>query len=550
MDKKIKNEISRLRREEGKKSRLAFAQLYVPHCLKFMPSAAHIEIYNILQNMSDDRGKKFAIAAPRNFGKSTLITHINALDGFCYGKEDYQMIISNTASQAQQIIDNIRKELMENELIRSDFPELFGPSGKLVRLREGDIVAHNGMKIVGLGMGQQVRGRRYGVSRPTLVIADDLENAESTFNAEARQKTKSWYENSVLNVGSEQTNYIYIGNLYHPYSLLGEYINPETSPSWMSKVYSAIISWPTSKLWEEWKDMRNYKAKFENVSGPEAAKKFYLAHKAEMDVGAALLWPERYSLYALMSMWADNELSFMSEYQNMPLDPRMLPFHMDEYSYWTDVFHTTEELLRHLGDNAEFFMAIDPSMAESLTKGDFSAIIVLARDKRDKTLYVIVADIGRYQPHETIKYIVGFQKRYKCLKIGVESNGFQGLLVKDLQKALKASSLYPELVPLKNVSVKTARILSIEPSLKSGALQLSRDHKVLLEQLRYFPKAKYDDGPDALEMAVRLCEQSQNNFMCWVAGSSRMTPEEIKKLTEVIPIEGPGPYGYMKGRRG
>jgi hypothetical protein len=37
---------------------------------------------------------------------------------------------------------------------------------------------------------------------------------------------------------------------------------------------------------------------------------------------------------------------------------------------------------------------------------------------------------------------------------------------------------------------------------RSGTLQFSRRHAVLLEQMRLFPKAAHDDGPDALEMAV------------------------------------------------
>ena len=51
------------------------------------------------------------------------------------------------------------------------------------------------------------------------------------------------------------------------------------------------------------------------------------------------------------------------------------------------------------------------------------------------------------------------------------------------------------------------RVQSLHPWLKNGAVQMCRKHTLLLEQLRFFPKGKHDDGPDALEMAVRAAEQ-------------------------------------------
>jgi hypothetical protein len=43
---------------------------------------------------------------------------------------------------------------------------------------------------------------------------------------------------------------------------------------------------------------------------------------------------------------------------------------------------------------------------------------------------------------------------------------------------------------------------------------------LLLEQMRAFPIHKHDDGPDALEMAIRLCEEL-------LAGSGFEEREEV-----------------------
>ena len=131
--------LSRLRRQEGSKSLLAFAKLYMKHHLECELSPAHLEIYRMLDAATMERGKKIAIAAPRDFGKSTTITLIDVVYSICYSKEKFIVIISNTASQANQILDNIKKELTENELLKLDFPEVFESDGKFKLLRRGPV---------------------------------------------------------------------------------------------------------------------------------------------------------------------------------------------------------------------------------------------------------------------------------------------------------------------------------------------------------------------------------------------------------------------------
>ena len=54
------DEVLRIEKELGRKSILAFAQFFLSHHLKYGTSRAHREIYEILYNMSHDRGKKFS----------------------------------------------------------------------------------------------------------------------------------------------------------------------------------------------------------------------------------------------------------------------------------------------------------------------------------------------------------------------------------------------------------------------------------------------------------------------------------------------------------
>ena len=547
----IVSDLSRLRRQAGSKSLLAFAKIYMKHHLEYELSAAHLEIYRMLEAATAERGRKIAIAAPRYFGKSTMITLIYVVYCICYSKEQFIVIISNTSSQVIQILDNIKKELMENELLKLDFPEIFESGGKLklLRWRQADIITRNKVLVLALSSGQQIRGRRFGTARPTLVLADDLEDSENTFGVESRDKMKDWYEKSVLKVGSENTNYIFIGNLYHPYSLLSEYVCPDEYPAWIKKVYPAIVTWPKRMdLWDDkWANIYNHKIEFNGASGPVAARQYYQKNKIEMDEGAVLLWDKRYSLDKLMETRQENEFSFLSEFQNTPVNLRDCLFDMDNIVYWDGSGRSVDDLLKSLGDNVRFYGACDPSLGLSTVKGDFSAIVVLAKDEISKTLYIIVADIERRPIEKIVSDILAYHLRYKFVKFGIESNQFQRVLVDLVRKEGEETEIYIPLEAVINKDDKIARIQSLRPRIKSGNLQFSKKHRQLLEEGRYFPKGRHDDGLDALELAVRI--SNDNGFSFGFAGG----PFPIKPDGPTDPIyptpDGRVPYGWYGGRR-
>jgi len=103
--------VSRLRRAQAKESLSAFMQFYLLERLKKSPSDAHKEIYRLLEDLTRNRPGKLAIAAPRGFGKSTLVTLAYVLYGICYAEEKFIVILSATSSQAKQFLDDVKQEL-------------------------------------------------------------------------------------------------------------------------------------------------------------------------------------------------------------------------------------------------------------------------------------------------------------------------------------------------------------------------------------------------------------------------------------------------------
>jgi predicted phage terminase large subunit-like protein len=96
---------------------------------------------------------------------------------------------------------------------------------------------------------------------------------------------------------------------------------------------------------------------------------------------------------------------------------------------------------------------------------------------------------------------------YRFSVFGVEANHFQEMMVNDLRRRAKDADVKLPVKQINNRSNKQSRIANLEPEVTQGRIQFCRRHQLFLDQLRQFPFAAHDDGPDALEMAVEASRQ-------------------------------------------
>jgi len=502
MFKRVIKDIDKLRRQSAESSIRAFAMTYLPHHLKLEPSKAHLEVYEALQEISNSRDAKYVLAAPRDFGKSTMITLVYVLYCICYEKEHFIVLASHTSKLSTRILDNIKAELLHNPLLREDFPELFEFKGKPrpPRWTKNEIETRTGIKVVAIGVTESSRGIRYKEYRPSLIICDDLEKGDAFSSAEAIEKVKDWFGKTMGMMGTAGTNYIVLGTHFHPFCLIGDLLDSEKSPSWSKKVIAALVSEPTStEIWERWSNILNGRAVYNEKSGTDPAKAFYDDNQRAMDMGAESVWPQKWSIYQLKYEQDTNPIVFSSERQNKPIDPKTQVFKIDELTFWSNNYRSPEELIKTL-ESPTYFGACDPSTG----KGDPSAIIILARDSKDGLLYVIVADICRRSINDTINDIVDYARRYNFTKFVVETNAFQLLMADQLRERCLKESITLNIEEVNNgaQSHKVERIQSLHCYTKPGLIQFNKNHRLLLEQMCFFPRAPHDDGPDALQMIV------------------------------------------------
>ena len=161
-----------------------------------------------------------------------------ALREALHAREPYIWIISDTAHQARAHLDNLKAELLDNDLIAQAYPHAVG-KGPVWRAEK--IVLRNGVTIEAFGTGQRIRGRRARANRPTLIICDDLQNDRHMESTVQRHHTRTWFHGTLLKAGTPQTNVINLATALHREALAMELTQ---TPGWHSKIFRSIDPWP------------------------------------------------------------------------------------------------------------------------------------------------------------------------------------------------------------------------------------------------------------------------------------------------------------------
>jgi predicted phage terminase large subunit-like protein len=500
-----------LRRKLGAVDLEYFGRAYLAHYFVRKSPAFHGELDRIWRDgvmkgknpttqakeISRADGCRRAIEAPRGHAKSTTFTFKDSIHAAAYAYKHYEIILSDSSEQAEGFLGDIKTEFEENAALREDFGELPGRVWKA-----SVILLTNGVKIEAIGSGKKIRGRRHKQWRPDLIVCDDLENDENVNTAEQRKKLRNWFYKAVSKAGDTYTDIVYIGTLLHFDALLANVAN---NPSYKTVKYRGVISFAeNTELWDAWEaiytDLTNEKRQ-------EEARAFYEAHEAEMLEGTAVLWKEKLSYYDLMVIRiSEGEASFNSEIQNEPIDPESCTFQEEWFDFWDDEG-------KQLPDFSEprfvFIGANDPSLGKN-KKSDTSSIFALAKDTSTGYIYVLIADIAKRKPDQIIEDAIEASRRLKrdykrpYYQFGVETVQFQYYFAEIMRQKSAAIGEYLPIVEINSVQNKDARIQSLQPFVKNGYVKFSKKHKTLLKQMYEYPMGKNDDGPDGLQMAVKL----------------------------------------------
>jgi predicted phage terminase large subunit-like protein len=486
----------RLKRAEA--DPLYFCRTYLPHYFSHLPAPFHYELVALLERRGapagtgrmpalpeadkapgpleestgeapapHKKGKKpktenpgvvvpAVVAAPREFAKTTVCAFGYVLHQICFKRRHFIIIGSDTDDLASDLSGYLYLELLYNERLHQDF-------GELVKANRAvdDFVTTNDVRVKARGRGQRLRGLKHKQWRPDLIILDDLENDINVRNPEIVQQILDWVKSAVYPSLDAGGSLLIIGTILRWKSALHLMLTSPEEPycHFERRIYRAVQE-DGSSLWEA-----RHPAERLNLQ-----KRF---------MGSA---------------------AFNREKMNEPTPEG--GFFKEEWIhyYHPDILKDRQLLV------AGFF---DPSL-ETGAAADYKAVVTVGLDRGEMVFYVMDAFIQKVTLEQTMRAIFNRHQSYRYRLLGVEDNLFQRLLLKEFDRLGQEQGMA---LPLKGVThrvAKETRVAGLSPLLERGRIRFIRGHsdqELLVEQLLYFPsRTLHDDGPDALEGAIRLAE--------------------------------------------
>lgn len=360
------------------------------------------------------------------------------------------------------------------DIVKEHVPILFGQSVRKDIRAKHRWQMEAGGSLRAAGVGGSIMGR----GADGLLIDDYIKNMEEALSEGVREKIYQWYLSTASTRLSPEAWVVVIATRWHKKDLIGRLLEDANNGG------------------EPWCRLRLPAIAEDN-------------DPLGRQPGEAL-WPERFPIEWLLNVkrkYVTSGYEWMWEalYQQNP--PEVLDAEFDaEYFPETMWFNEWPAV----GSFVHRVQTCDPSLGKS-DKSDYQAHIIMGLD-REGTMWV-EADLQREDRMRIAENIRQRARWFQPEGIGVECNMWQIMLADLLhEQSSKEGMALPvwEMMNWENKVVRIRATLTPHLSRKEFRFRDTPGTRLLVEQLKGFPSCKYDDGPDALELAVRLMREMFN----------------------------------------
>ena len=497
--------------------------------------------------------------AYRGASKSTTITTGLTLFETLTKKRHYVVIVGANQTSSNEALENIATELLENDLLINDFQihkthistkniyftvgtgKRFIPKNKLeakiisyfrngltfdevIRLWNRSLMNFRSYKLLvkkiyntfinepfqvrirGIGVNVKIRGTNYKRFRPDLIILDDVENDENVNNSLQRDKLYNFFTKAILKLPSRTAhrwNVLVVGTVLHFDGLISRVKKRKDT---LSFSYPLVVKFP--KNMAEWQNLAN-------MENREKAYQLYLQNKTFYKEGAIIDNP-KIDLFEIMMTYFEDIDAFNSEFQNIANSQNNS---LSNYTFYTE-----------LPDDLIWFLGVDPSEAKN-SKSDYMGISIVGKSPSLNKLFSIYNKGFRKTGLDLINLIIELHLKFNFKIIGVEKNLF-GMLGEFILKEAKNKKVQLPLKMIHHSSNKKIRLESLGIDFELGNLLLNPEEVMLLNEIKEFPKGRYDDILDSLEIAVSLAKNyftSRNKNTSSIKRPENRLIKQIKK---------------------
>lgn len=484
----------------------AMAKTYFPERF-YLPFSE--QVHGKIFDLIDGPDNKIAIAAPRGWGKTSIIGLGLPARYILYHHTGFIVYINKSHDAASLQTENLRRELVTNREIRANFGSFKARNANSKEFDEvfskKAWVAYDTL-IWPRGAGQQVRGVLFKNDRPGLIIIDDLEDPQKIENDEIR---KGWYEwlyadviKAVPRIGPAAKNWkiVYIDTLKHEDSVLQKLLD---SPEWTSVRLEACDD--------------NLISADPNFMSNEDVEREWNDHvnAGQTDV-------------------------FFRELRNLPISTKDSAFQKDYFRYYNlppdkgvgenDIKLSDQDIQQN--KNIETVVILDPAKTVKIHSAE-SAIIGIGIDLTSARLYIRDAISEKMYPDEIYDALFGMAQMLGAKVLGIEETSLAEFIKQPIKNEMFRRGSFFELVWLKarggaeteRGKGKPQRIKELVPYYRGGYIYHNASCatiKRLEQQLLMFPRSALWDLMDCEAYIIEMLELGERYF------SPKENPDDIE----------------------
>ncbi len=428
---------------------------------------------------------------PPRHGKSELCSR--RLPAFLLGLDPNESIIacSNTSGLASDLNRDCQRVMTEpgySRLFpRTQLANRNNRSDEVRPLKNSEVfeVVGQSGRYQAAGVGQAIVGRGFSVG----IIDDPFTSRQEADSPTQRESVWKWYTGDFYTRRGPDSRILLINTRWHKQDLAGRLL---------------ALAAEDSKA-DQW-----------TVLSLPAVCELEGKHPSDPRGEGEALWPERYPKAELDKTRAANPYDWFSQYQQRPISQGSVEWPDDCFTgpgFWFDLWPDNLTLK---------VMSLDPSKGRESKAGDYQALILYGRtadgnewveaDLAKRPMTAARGPGGEALTEGMVEHAVEQYRRFAPEALALETNAFQELLSYPFRAEAKARHVDLRIVQINNHVNKLVRIRRLGDSLAQRRIHFRRTPgtRLLVEQLRLFPTADHDDGPDALEMARRIAIELHN----------------------------------------
>jgi hypothetical protein len=451
--------------------------------------SVHGKIFDLI----DGPDQKVAIAAPRGWGKTSIVALALMARWILFRHTGFIVYINKSHDAASLQTENLRRELVTNKEIKAFFGS-FKSHG--VDNKEFDEVFSKKAWVAfdtlvwPRGAGQQVRGVLFKNDRPGLIVIDDLEDPELVQTEEYRDRQYQWLYADVIKaiprIGPMAKNWkiVYIDTLKHEDAVIQRLLD---SPEWKSVRLEACDE-----------DFKSTAPDF--MSNEDIMKEWELHVSAgQTDV-------------------------FFRELRNLPISTKDAAFRTEYFHYYNlppdrgakegDIKLLDVDVQQN--QNIETVVILDPAKTVKIHSAE-SAIIGIGIDLASAKVFIRDVVSEKMYPDEIYDAMFGMAQTLGAKVLGIEETSLNEFIKQPIKNEMFRRGSFFELVWLKarGGMKKELRVKELVPYYRGGYIYHNASCagiKKLEQQLLMFPRSALWDLMDAEAYLIEMLELGERYF--------------------------------------